>query len=155
MTRNRLNSPFGLCLMLLLAVFAAALPVRRPVGQARPAPASQDRDGRLAPPARLDCPRDNTTSFTGRVLSYSRGAGRVRLRLRTDEETTEQFTLAYGKSDPRRFFLLRGERFETADWRKIETRAGRLRPGMRVTVWACYVGADPQPRLFDWRPRAD
>lgn len=115
---------------------------------------TQDEGGRrIAPPARLACPRDRTTSFTGRVLAYRRGAGRVFVRVRTDEETTEEFTLRYGRrGDPRRLFLLRGETFGQSDWRRIERRTGALRPGMRATVWACYVNDDPRAELIDWRP---
>jgi hypothetical protein len=116
------------------------------------APGARPQGERLAPPPSLGCARDDTTSFTGRVLSYSRGRGRVRLRVRTDEETTERFTLAYGRGGPESIFLLRGERFAAEDWRRIETRAGRLRPGVRVTVWACYAGDHITPRLIDWRP---
>lgn len=144
-----------------LAVAACALVVGGGAagGQARPgrtgaaeqAPGQGER--RLMPPPRLTCPRDNTTSFTGRVTAYRRGAGRVFVRVRTDEETTEEFTLRLGRNaDPRRIFLLRGETFTRRDWRRIETRAGRLRPGTRATVWACYVGDEPRPELIDWQP---
>ncbi len=111
------------------------------------------REGRLATPDDLRCPRDNTTSFTGRVLAYSRGRGRVLIRVRTDEETTEQFTLSYGRrGDPSSLFRLRGERFGSLDWRKIETRNGRLRPGMRATVWACYAGDKLTAERINWMP---
>lgn len=118
--------------------------------------ARQERGGRLAPPAVLRCERDNTTSFTGRVLSYERKRGRITLRVRTDEETTEEFTLRYAKdADPKRLFLLRGERFKEGDWRKIESRRGRLRPHMRVTVWACYRDDVPVAEVLDWRPLSE
>ena len=112
--------------------------------------AAAQREGRIAPPARLECPRDNTTSFTGRVVAYRRAAGRVFLRVRTDEQTTEEFTLR--AADLRRLFLLRGEAFRRGNWRRIETRPGRLRAGVRATVWACYVGDEPQAKLIDWSP---
>lgn len=111
------------------------------------------REGRLATPEGLSCTRDNTTSFTGRVLAYSRARGRVFIRVRTDEETTEQFSLIYGRrGDPASFFRLRGEPFGSRDWRRIETRAGRLRPGMRATVWACYEGDKLSAELINWMP---
>jgi hypothetical protein len=114
---------------------------------------SQQREGRLATPGDLKCPRDNTTSFTGRVLAYSRGRGRVFIRVRTDEETTEQFTLSFGRrGDPSSLFRLRGEPFRNLDWRKIETRMGRLRPGMRATVWACYAGDKLTAEVINWMP---
>jgi hypothetical protein len=122
--------------------------------EGRPEPHSpSQREGRLATPGGLRCSRDNTTSFTGRVLAYSRARGRVFIRVRTDEETTEQFTLSYGRrGDPARLFRLRGEPFKSRDWRKIETRAGRLRPGMRATVWACYAGDNLTAELINWMP---
>ncbi|HEV3469493.1 MAG TPA: hypothetical protein VG148_09255 [Pyrinomonadaceae bacterium] len=114
--------------------------------------ASQERTGRLAPPP-LSCPRDQTTSFTGRVFAYRRGAGRVSVSVRTDEETTEHFTLRYGRrGNPKRLFLLRGEAFTRRDWSLIETRPGKLRPGIRATVWACYDGDEPEAELIDWMP---
>src|SRR3712207_753735 len=92
----------------------------RPVGQ---------REGRIAAPA-LKCPRDNTTSFTGRVVAYRRARGKVFVRGRTDEGTTEQFTLRYaGERGLARIFRLRGEAFGPGDLSKIESRAGVLRPG--------------------------
>ncbi len=122
-------------------------------GAAPSVAASQERGGRLAPPPRLRCPRDNTTSFTGRVIAYRRSAGRVFVRVRTDEQTTEQFTLRHGRrGGPGRLFLLRGETFTRRDWRLIETRAGRLRPNVRATVWACYEGDEPRAELIDWMP---
>lgn len=111
------------------------------------------REGRLATPGGLRCSRDNTTSFTGRVLAYSRVRRKVFIRVRTDEETTEQFTIVFGRrGDPESFFRLRGEPFGVRDWRKVETRAGRLRPGMRATVWACYEGDEPKAELINWMP---
>lgn len=111
------------------------------------------RDGRLAPPLTLSCSRDNTTSFTGRVLAYRRSAVRVSIRVRTDEETTEEFTLRVPqRGDASRLFLINGERFTSSDWKRVEARAGRLRPRMRATVWACYEGDRPKAELIDWRP---
>lgn len=115
--------------------------------------AEAQSERRIAPPPSLDCPRDNTTSFTGRVLVYRRTAGAVFLRVRTDEETTEEFTLRAGRGgDLKRLFRLRGAAFRAADWRRIESRAGRLRPRVRATVWACYEGDDPRAKLIDWSP---
>jgi len=117
---------------------------------------ASQREGRLATPGNLRCPRDNTTSFTGRVLAYSRARGRVFIRVRTDEQTTEQFTLSYGRrGDPASLFRLRGEPFGSGDWRKIETRAGRLRRGVRATVWGCYKGDRLTAELINWMPPED
>lgn len=105
------------------------------------------------PPPRLKCPRDNTTSFTGSVVGYRRGGGRIFIVVRTDEETTEKFTLRYGRrGDPKRLFLMRGETFRQDDWRRIENPLGKVRPGMRATVWACYEGDEPRAELIDWAP---
>lgn len=138
------------CLLTLSCLLLAG---GRAAAQEEDGTASRERGGRLAPPPRLKCPRDHTTSFTGRVIAYRRAAGRVFVRVRTDEETTEQFTLRHGRGgDPKRLFLLRGETFRQSDWRRVEARAGRLRPNVRATVWACYEGAEPQAELIDWMP---
>jgi hypothetical protein len=74
--------------------------------------------------------------------------------MRTDEATTEQFIITLPKaSDPARVFLFKGEQFKPSDWKKIERRTGSLRPGMRATVWACYVGGEPKAKIIDWQPR--
>ncbi|HEV2860878.1 MAG TPA: hypothetical protein VGX48_07730 [Pyrinomonadaceae bacterium] len=114
--------------------------------------AHAQRDGRIGTPSDLRCPRDNTTAFTGRVLAYSRGRGRVFIKVRTDEQTTEQFTLHYGRGDFKTLFRLRGEPLGSGDLAKIEVRPGRLRRGMRATVWACYKGDDLGAERIDWRP---
>lgn len=126
------------------------------VGAQTVSEARQGRGGRLAPPPVLKCERDQTTSFTGSVLAYERTRKLIKLRVRTDEETTEEFTIHFPKdADPMRFFLLEGERFTRNDWSKIESRRGRIRPHMRVTVWACYRGDTPEAELLDWRPPSD
>jgi len=110
-------------------------------------------EGRLAPPDNLGCPRDRLTAFEGKVLSYSRGAETIRLEVRTDEATTERFALGFAKAEgPAARMLLRGRPFREADWKTIESRPGRLRPGMRVIVWVCE--GEPRP-MFDWRPGED
>ena len=81
------------------------------------------RAQRLMPPESVRCDANHLTSFTGKILSYRRGPGRVTLRVRTDEETTESFTLRFKKSeDAARWFLLRGEPFKQSDWALIERR---------------------------------
>jgi len=144
--------------LLFASAWPAARASSRPLpgaGQGRPAAAPARQEGRLAPPGSLGCTRDETTAFHGRALVYKRGNGRVFVRLRTESETTEQFTLSYGRGGPERLFLLRGEPFTRADWPRVETRAGRLRPGVRVTVWACYRGDEIIPRRIDLRPAVD
>jgi len=116
-------------------------------------PSNAQRGGRLATPPSLKCPRDNITSFTGRVLAYRRTPGRVFIRVRTDEETTEEFTLTHPKrGDASSLFFIDGEPFKPADWKRVEARRGTLRPNMRATVWACYEGDDLKAERIDWRP---
>lgn len=111
---------------------------------------SMARAQRLMPPESVTCDPNHLTSFTGRVLWYQRGPGRVRLRMRTDEETTESFTLKFPKGeDAAKWFLLKGGPFKPGDWALIERRRYRLRPRMRATVWVCDDGSNP---TIDWRP---
>lgn len=144
-----------LSLMFAPLLFALAFSLARAQRPSSSQASGQDsgRQGRIAPPAGLKCSRDNTTSFTGRVLAYQRTAGRVFIRVRTDEATTESFTLRFPKSgDASAVFLLNGEPFKQRDWSKVERRKGTLRSNMRATVWACYQGNEPKPEVIDWRP---
>jgi len=101
-------------------------------------------------PDRITCPRNSLTSFTGRVLSFSRTNVRTVIRMRTDEDTTEKFTLRQQKSDSAmKWFLLRGAPFEQSDWALIESARNRLRPNIRATVWVCDDDTNP---IVDWRP---
>jgi hypothetical protein len=131
-------------LVLVCAALLASAPARETLR------AQGERGQRLRPPATLNCSRNELTSFTGRVLSYSRGKNSLFIRVRTDEQTTESFTLNYGRrDDPTRWFLLRAEPFKAADWSLIEARRGRLRPLMRATVWVCSNSRKP---VIDWQP---
>lgn len=108
------------------------------------------RAQRLRPPDSIRCDPNHLTSFTGRVLSYKRSPSRLRLRVRTDEQTTENFTLSFRKGeDAAKWFLIKGEPFKQSDWALIERRRYRLRPRMRATVWVCDDGSKP---IVDWRP---
>ena len=107
--------------------------------------------GRIRPPDLIKCDPNHVTSFTGTILSYSRSASRLSLRMRTDEATTEEFTLKFARgADATKSFLLHGEEFKESDWRLIERRRYRLRPNLRATVWVCDDGSNP---VIDWRPR--
>jgi acyl-homoserine-lactone acylase len=107
---------------------------------------------RLRPPSSLKCSRDHLTSFTGRVLAYGRMDDHVFIRVRTDEETTENFKIPLEKpDDAKKWFLMRGEEFKESDWEKIESSKGKLKPQMRATVWVCDDGSNP---VIDWRPPA-
>lgn len=107
--------------------------------------------GRLRPPESIKCDPNHLTSYTGRILSYQRGPGRVRLRMRTDEETTENFNLRFPRTtDAARWFLLNSQPFKRSDWKIIERSGSRLRPNVRATVWVCDDKSTP---IIDWRPR--
>jgi hypothetical protein len=106
--------------------------------------------GRIRPPDSIRCDPNHLTSFTGRILSYQRSPGRVSIRMRTDEATTESFKLNFRRTeDAARWFLLRGEEFKRSDWTLVERSRYRLRQGMRATVWVCDDGTNP---IVDWRP---
>lgn len=127
------------------AVFACALALAGSAGARRGVEAQ-----RVGPPTALRCSSDHLTAFIGRILVYRRQTGRIYLRVRTDEETTENFTLRFGKNeDGSRYFLMRGGEFKSEDWKRIEERPGRLKPGMRAIVWVCDDGSTP---VVDWRP---
>jgi len=127
------------------------------MGQNRRAPQPQSGTGRgvsagqrLAPPAALKCSRDHLTSYTGRILAYQRNSARISLRVRTDEETTENFTVKLATTDEAaNHYLMRGETFKQSDWKLIESSPGKLLQPMRATVWVCDDGSAP---VIDWRP---
>jgi hypothetical protein len=148
--------PYKILLLLTvcLSLIVCAAQGQRRISQERSEAQDSSRSqGRLMPPATLSCDINNTTSFTGRVLSYSRSSRRIFLRMHTDEATNEQFTIALARGqDASAKYLFKGETFKQGDWRKIETGRNRLRPGMRATVWACYVNGEPKAELVDWRP---
>lgn len=123
---------------------AAAVPA------ADAAPAAS-RGGRLAPPVGLACDRNDLTSFAGVVSSYQRRNNRTRLIMKTDDGTTETFTLPTAKQAAlQKRFLMVGGGFTAPDWRRIEARAGVLVPGTRAIVWVC--SAAKRSVTVDWRP---
>ncbi|HUQ34175.1 MAG TPA: hypothetical protein VM095_18785, partial [Pyrinomonadaceae bacterium] len=82
---------------------------------------SIEAQGRIRPPDSIRCDPNHLTSFTGRILSYQRRPGRVSIRMRTDEATTESFQLKFRRTeDAASWFLLRGEEFKQSDWTFIE-----------------------------------
>jgi hypothetical protein len=108
--------------------------------------------GRLRPPDSIECSRDKLTSFTGVVRQWSRAPKRIRLRVDTDEETRERFELLIKKGeDITRRFLIRGGKFGQESWKEIEAAPGKLRPGVRATVWVCEGGSNP---VVDFHPPA-
>src|SRR4029078_7116974 len=77
---------------------------------------------RIRPPDSIKCPRNDLTSFTGKVLSYKRLPGKIVLRMKTDENTKEHFTLNFQESEsPGQWFLLYGEPFKQNDLSLIES----------------------------------
>ncbi|HVF87760.1 MAG TPA: hypothetical protein VM866_09225 [Pyrinomonadaceae bacterium] len=139
----------------LIASFALALTLSAQVqarrdSQRQAAEQGSAQGGRLRPPDSIKCPDNNVTSFTGRILAYSRTDGRIIIRMRTDEATTERFTFRVSDSESAaKGFLLRGDPFKESDWKLVELKKGRLRPKMRATVWVCDDGSTP---VVDWRP---
>lgn len=106
---------------------------------------------RLRPPTQITCSRDHLTSYQGRVIAYRHRKNHIFVRVRTDEETTETFSLKWTKNEKvEKWFLLRGEEFKAADWKLIERAPSRLIAGMRIIVWVCDDGSKP---VFDWRPK--
>jgi hypothetical protein len=121
--------------------------------QARRAPQPPAGGQRVAPPAALTCDRNHLTSFMGRVLLYQRKPNQIVLRMRTDEATTERFTITSPKGEPlEKFLLLRGQVFTASDWNGIERAPGKLKSGMRAIVWVCDNAKNP---VIDWRPPAE
>ena len=74
------------------------------------------------------------------------------MRMRTDEETSEQFTLRHASDNPSQYFLMWGENFAENDWKRIEAGKNQLRPDLRATVWVCDNGEN---RVVDWQPAKD
>lgn len=108
---------------------------------------------RPRPPVALKCSRDHLTAFQGRILEYTRSRQEISLRVRTDEATTESFTLRWEASEKvETWLLLNGEAFKAEDWNRIENAAGKIRDGVRIIVWDCDDGSKP---VFDWRPAAN
>ena len=138
--RTAMSSGFlrllGSVLLVHSTVTAAAVPLQR-----------------LRPPEKIRCSRDHLTSFSGAVLVFKRNDNETFLRMRTDEDTTEAFTLRHpGKGSAAEWFLLGGKVFEPSDWKRIEIRRNKLHPRMRATVWACDDGSTP---VVDWQPPSE
>ena len=105
---------------------------------------------RLAPPAAVTCPRNNLTSFTGRVTRWTRAPGETQMTIETDWDTSETVTLKHPGSDgASQWFLLNANAFQSSDWAQIEERKGQLKIGMRATAWVCDDGRQP---IVDWQP---
>jgi hypothetical protein len=153
------DGKFLLAIIFACGLFAMASPAR---AQGRPQLSTREneeqnnaRQGRrLAAPSGLDCDRDHITSFTGRVLAYSRQAGQISIRVRTDEGTTENFTISYAQAQELlKRVKLNGQKLRQEELEKIEARWRREKRSVRVTVWACYDKdwRKPAAVLIDWQ----
>jgi hypothetical protein len=151
------SGEFLLTLIFTCGLLAFAVPVK---AQRVKLPRSDDdgpqgnaRQRRLAPPPGLACDADHITSFTGRVLSYSRRSDHIFIRVRTDEKTTEEFTIPYTQmEDLLKKFQLYGQSFSQEGLEKIESHWRRDKRNVRATVWACYDNEwrNPSAILIDW-----
>ena len=113
---------------------------------------AEQGQGRQRAPESFACDRNNLTVYTGVVIGYQRRVGTTTLRIRTDEDTTEQVSLSHpGTDDPSRFFRMMSEPFTSADWNKIEERKGVLRAGTRAAAWVCTDGRV----MIDWGVLSD
>lgn len=114
---------------------------------ATPAPAA---DSRLRAPSELPCSRDQLTSYSGTVTRWQRGASGAVLSIHTDADTREtvRLRLASGEALTARM-RIDDAAFTAADWPRIESRPGQLRPGVRATAWIC--GESTVARI-DWAP---
>ena len=110
--------------------------------------------GRVMPPARVSCDRNQLTSYFGKVIGYRRLKAGVWLRIATDYDTVEEVTLRHpNEGDPADYFLYRGRPFTAPDWARIESKPGKLRAGMRATAWVCGDGHTVP--LIDWNGAAE
>jgi hypothetical protein len=78
---------------------------------------------RYAPPAAVECNRNDLTSYIGKVIRYHRDGGRIRITVRTDEETEE--TAAFAPADKK---LIDGEPMNEAigsRWKRAREGSGR------------------------------
>ena len=129
------------CALLAAMVAGAHVHARRP-----------QEGARQRAPESFTCDRNNLTVYTGAVTGYQRRTGATTLRIRTDADTTEQVSLTHaGSDDPSRFFRMLGEPFTPADWSRIESRKGVLRPDTRAAAWVCGDGRV----MVDWGVLSD
>ena len=122
--------------------------VEVPFAAATPVAAGRTR---MAPPVGLPCDRNDLTSFSGAVSSYSRKKKPTRIILATDDGTTETFKFPSVKREElQKHFMIDGGRFMAPDWSRIEEKEGVLAPGTRAVVWVC--SAPKHSVIVDWRP---
>lgn len=105
---------------------------------------------RLGPAPFVVCDRNHLTSFTGRIVSLTRGRERTTLAMRTDEATDERFAIAHAGRDASAWFFAGERPFTADDWASLLPN-GRLRAGARATVWVC--NHEPNPWVAVEPPR--
>ena len=106
---------------------------------------------RLAPPEAVKCDRNDLTSHAGRVTSYKREKERTVLVMATSAGTIETVVVKHGgKRDASSLYLIEGQPFTAADWKRIERRKGVLLPDVSAIAWVCGNGVN----VIDWRPGA-
>ena len=102
---------------------------------------------RQRPPEAFACAPNNLTAYTGVVERYRRESDRTTLRIRTDWDTNEDVTVTHpGAADAAAFYRYAGRPFTAADWTRIESSPGVVRPSTRATAWVCSDGKV----MIDW-----
>jgi hypothetical protein len=112
--------------------------------------AAQPR-GRLRPPERVTCDRNQLTSYSGVVESYRPGRQATVLVIHTDAGTRETVRVAHAdKSDGREHYLIDAAAWTAEAWKGIEPSPGTLVKGQRATAWVCADGRV----VVDWTRRS-
>lgn len=104
---------------------------------------------RLAPPPGLPCSRDTLTSYSGKILRYTRKPNQIFLLMRTDEATTEKFQIEISKGKNHlNLYLLNGQAISATELEQVEKRILKKSKAVTVTVWECI---NTSHRVIDWR----
>jgi hypothetical protein len=104
---------------------------------------------RLAPPTGLPCSRDTLTSYSGKILRYTRQPKQIFLLMRTDEATTEKFQIEISKGKNHlNLFLLNGQTISATELDQVEKKILKKSKAVTVTVWECI---NTRHRVIDWR----
>ncbi len=123
-----------------------SLSTTEPTATPAPESAPSVSGGRFAPPEAVKCDRNQLTMYAGTVREYVRGDKETTLTIDTTAATTEHVTIR--RNDPSSAFLIFGEPFRAADWKRIEAKKGTLLPDMTAVAWVCEDGVV----MIDWRP---
>lgn len=115
---------------------------------------NQQPERRIAPPAGVQCDRNQLTSYSGTVSGYRLEGNQLWLQISTEWDTVEQVKIdGVARHEAVAHFLWQGEPFGAADWALLEESPGVLRQGLRVTAWVCLD--EVTPPLFNWVPQQD